>query len=331
MYKEYQQILDCGDKKVLLVTFPNENPSSFEALAAAVRSQLGSTSKLDFENINRVHIAGSDVVASGGSGYDLVLVFANVNISEFSEFLADIGKLVAGGGHVAFSYISDGRSGVYSGVDLSDEFLLAGFDNYGANAMIFDSESMASIDGFMALEKQRVRASSGSEPALTTVKPSSSLLLLSYSIFLCLDSYDYLRICAVGLRSESSKPSAFKAFIAESDLIDEDELLLEEDYEKPTSESLTRGAGEPVKRRACKGCTCGLAEQEAMDDEGGNGQAKKAVNLTIGTEDIVSSCGNCHLGDAFRCSTCPYVGLPAFKPGEKVMLAGTLADDDIVF
>lgn len=84
------------------------------------------------------------------------------------------------------------------------------------------------------------------------------------------------------------------------------------------------------RRKACKNCTCGRAEAEQQvvsldlteDDE------QEVVEVDP-TPKAVSGCGSCALGDAFRCSTCPYLGMPAFNPGEKVTLGGMFGKDDI--
>ncbi|KAJ6851806.1 anamorsin-like protein isoform X2 [Iris pallida] len=106
----------------------------------------------------------------------------------------------------------------------------------------------------------------------------------------------------------------------ESDLIDEDSLLTEEDLKKPELPPV--GDCEVGStRKACKNCTCGRAEEE-----------EKAVKLGLTTEEInnpQSACGSCGLGDAFRCASCPYKGLPPFKLGEKVSLSGNFLAADI--
>ncbi|EFH50150.1 hypothetical protein ARALYDRAFT_488714 [Arabidopsis lyrata subsp. lyrata] len=102
------------------------------------------------------------------------------------------------------------------------------------------------------------------------------------------------------------------------DLIDEDSLLTEEDLKKP---QLPVASGCETTKKACKNCVCGRAEIE-----------EKAVKLGL-TEDQIenpqSSCGSCGLGDAFRCGTCPYKGLPPFKLGEKVSLSQNFLEADI--
>ncbi|VDN15120.1 unnamed protein product [Dibothriocephalus latus] len=97
-------------------------------------------------------------------------------------------------------------------------------------------------------------------------------------------------------------------------------MLTPADLDKPA----TAPCGEPTegaqkKKRACKNCTCGLAEQEAQEEVAGQKGATVAK----------SACGNCYLGDAFRCASCPYRGMPAFKPGEKVVLPDDFLKADV--
>nr|XP_033321441.1 anamorsin homolog [Megalopta genalis] len=111
---------------------------------------------------------------------------------------------------------------------------------------------------------------------------------------------------SVSLNFGQAKPNIWKLdSAAEEELINEDDLLDEIDVLKPEVSSL-KVCSTTGKRKACKDCTCGLAEE---------------LNGRIVEEKTVkSSCGNCYLGDAFRCASCPYLGMPAFKPGEKIML-----------
>nr|DAD32646.1 TPA_asm: hypothetical protein HUJ06_011497 [Nelumbo nucifera] len=98
------------------------------------------------------------------------------------------------------------------------------------------------------------------------------------------------------------------------DLIDEDSLLTEDDLKKPQLPPVGS------TRKACKNCTCGRAEAE---------EKVQKLGLTADQINPQSACGNCGLGDAFRCSTCPYRGLPPFELGEKVSLPVNFLDADI--
>lgn len=151
--------------------------------------------------------------------------------------------------------------------------------------------------------------------------------------------------------------------------IDAEALLTPADRERPTvCDPATSSAG-LRKKKACKGCTCGLAEIEKAEEADQAELSKRLKVVLLDADGVVevdaengideererlkkaaalaskatSSCGNCYLGDAFRCSSCPYkgettasisrmyadqsdLGLPAFNPGEKVEI--DLGDDD---
>jgi len=99
------------------------------------------------------------------------------------------------------------------------------------------------------------------------------------------------------------------------ELVDDEELLAEEDLVKPDPASL-RVCGTTGKRKACKDCSCGLSEELSAGKE-------------PTTKSFTSSCGSCYLGDAFRCGSCPYLGMPAFTPGEKISLSQRQLNPDL--
>ncbi|KAE8340642.1 Fe-S cluster assembly protein dre2 [Aspergillus arachidicola] len=119
----------------------------------------------------------------------------------------------------------------------------------------------------------------------------------------------------------------------DDELIDEDALLSDDDLKRPLPRPQNCVPETAKKRRRpCKDCTCGLASQLEEEDRAREAKAAQDLNiLKLNTDDLndeldftvqgkTSSCNSCSLGDAFRCSSCPYIGLPPFKPGEEVKI-----------
>ncbi|EIE18569.1 DUF689-domain-containing protein [Coccomyxa subellipsoidea C-169] len=97
----------------------------------------------------------------------------------------------------------------------------------------------------------------------------------------------------------------------EEELLDDDELLTEEDLKRPEVPAVGDcEAG--ASKKACADCSCGRAEAEAA--------GIKAELTADMLKNPQSACGSCGMGDAFRCASCPYRGLPKFEMGQKIEL-----------
>ncbi|EGW34394.1 uncharacterized protein SPAPADRAFT_59825 [Spathaspora passalidarum NRRL Y-27907] len=138
--------------------------------------------------------------------------------------------------------------------------------------------------------------------------------------------------------------------LANDDLIDENDLIKDIKTDGliiPKKCVLPNGK---KRRKACKDCTCGLkeleeqeeAEQRSLQDRILGKMAQSATLEAIKIEERIKAkiqfkeedlseidftvkgktggCGSCALGDAFRCDGCPYLGLPPFKPGERITI-----------
>jgi len=113
------------------------------------------------------------------------------------------------------------------------------------------------------------------------------------------------------------KKNVWKIAALDNDLqeLNEDDLLETEDLKLPSKQADDCEFDGNGKAKACKDCTCGRAEA----DFEASAPAVPLERKPAAT--VKSACGSCYLGDAFRCPTCPSLGLPAYKPGDTVKLS----------
>ncbi|KAJ1393419.1 cytokine-induced anti-apoptosis inhibitor 1, Fe-S biogenesis-domain-containing protein [Ochromonadaceae sp. CCMP2298] len=106
--------------------------------------------------------------------------------------------------------------------------------------------------------------------------------------------------------------------LADGDLIDESQLL-DKDFTVPVP-AACGAPGPGGKKRACKDCSCGLADgADAAELNASSTMEEKVVRS--------SACGSCNKGDAFRCASCPFLGKPAFEAGAERVVLSMGADD----
>ncbi|ESO82676.1 hypothetical protein LOTGIDRAFT_203282 [Lottia gigantea] len=287
-------------QSVLVLWGGNQPTENMTDVVNSLKEKVGPSGRVQLEHVGRLNFAKHP-----DSSFDVVLsgVFQPGVISHTIELLGEVCAILKIGGKLYLREIiskSNPTQELKTADNLCREIKLSGFIDILQPSLVPLSD-----DDKSAL----IKSKNHGDIDLVQVEASKPSYEIGSSTQL------KLNFTTVPQAKQEIDPQVAKVWTLNSndledndiELLDSDTLLDPEDLKKPDPSTLKAGCG-PTRKKACKDCTCGLAEE--LD----NGDDTKQSNLS-------SACGSCYLGDAFRCSSCPYLGMPAFKPGEKVSLS----------